>query len=65
MQQLAEMEEIVQYQTLCVTASRETAHNFITHLRQMWANRLRGCQRNVDVRLSRHHISVTRTASMS
>ena len=49
-QQLSEMEEIVQYQTLCATASRETAHEFITHLRQMWASRLRGCQRNVDVR---------------
>ena len=49
-QQLSEMEEIVQYQSLCATASRETAHDYITHLRKMWAARLRGCQRNVDVR---------------
>lgn len=49
-QQLAEMEEVIQYFTLCSSSTREAAHNYVTHLRDMWALRLRGCQRNVDVR---------------
>ena len=48
-QQLSEMEEIIQYFTLCKSSSREASQSYVAHLRQMWASRLRGCQRNVDV----------------
>jgi tetratricopeptide (TPR) repeat protein len=48
-QQLSEMEEILTYLRLSSAGNAPGAHAYIDHVRHMWAARLRGCGRNVDV----------------
>ena len=55
-QMLAELEEILVYKKLQASAEvedstelRNDAENYLQHLTRMWTNRLRGCERSVDV----------------
>jgi FKBP12-rapamycin complex-associated protein len=48
-QQLAELEEVILYQECLVVQPYPTALSQQALLRKMWAQRLQGCQRHVDV----------------